>query len=673
MTICCLNPTCTQPQNPDGSKFCTACGTSITILRNRYRPLKLLSDEGGFGRTYLGQDMDRLNKPCVIKQLCPQKQGTAAFGKVKDLFEDEAQQLEQLGEHPQIPGLLAYFQEEDYLYLVQQYIQGETIDKLGKRCWSEAEVRDFLSNILPVFEFIHERKVIHRDIKPSNIMKREDNGQYILIDFGASKDFAATVATRGTRIGTQGYAAFEQMQSGEAYNSSDLFSLGATCFFLLTQVDPYDLLLEQGYQWVSQWTSYLKQPISEQLRQVLDKLLKKDRRNRYQSATEVLNALQTIAQPQQNISPPQTPSQPQQNISPPPSQPQPIQPTQLQTPSQPQQKNRRKFLQYLGYGGIGVITVGLFAVLRKNNTDSFPLETFSFETVKVDPEGNIIKRETKQGTQFAVDLGDDVFWDMVKIPGGTFIMGSPETEARRRDNEAQQEVTVNDFYIGKYEVTQEQWQAIMGNNPSYHDKGGKYPVEKVSWDDCQEFCEKISQKTGVSFTLPTEAQWEYACRSPLTPLNKGENYPPFYYGETLSTDIANYNGKYVYGKGKKGIDRGKTTEVGSFPANGFGLYDMHGNVWEWCQDDYQKKYQANNNNFQQAVNKVNANVVMLVSASSNPIILNAQNSQFKSLRGGSWGLIPDDCRSAYRFNYLSREYRSYVNGFRVVCLFGRTL
>ena len=616
MTICCLNPGCTNPENADGTNFCISCGTPIAILRNHYRPLSLLSDEGGFGRTYLAEDLDRLKAKCVIKQLCPQKQGTAVFGKVKDLFEDEAKQLEQLGEHPQIPHLLAYFEEDGYLYLVEQYVEGNTLDKLSNRCWSETEVRDLLFNILPVFEFIHGKQVIHRDIKPSNIMRRNDNGLYVLIDFGASKDFAATVATTGTKIGTQGYAAHEQMLSGEASYASDLFSLGATCFFLLTQVDPYELLLEQGYQWVKQWPTHLKQPISDQLKQVLDKLLQKDRRNRYQSATEVLTALQTIAQQNQSQNASfssstiaqqkqsqnasfssSTIAQQQQ------SQPQPIKPTWVQTPSQPQQQNRRKFLQYLGYGGIGIVTVGVFAWLRNQNISIpflkatvGPLETFSFETVKVDRYGDIIKRETKQGKQFRVDLGNDVFLEMVQIPGGTFMMGSPESEKGRDDDEAQQQITVNDFYMGKYEVTQEQWQAIMGNNPSRFDKGGKYPVEKVSWNDCQEFCEKLSEKTGLTFTLPTEAQWEYACRAGTT--------TPFYYGETLSTDIANYNGNYVYGKGTKGVYRKETTEVGSFPANGFGLYDMHGNVWEWCQDDYQKKYQANNKFFQQAVSRV---------------------------------------------------------------------
>ncbi|MEA5534284.1 bifunctional serine/threonine-protein kinase/formylglycine-generating enzyme family protein [Crocosphaera sp. XPORK-15E] len=690
MTICCLNPTCTKPENLDGTQFCIACGTSITVLRNHYRPLKLLSDEGGFGRTYLAEDIDRLNAKCVIKQLCPQKQGTAAFGKVQDLFEDEAKQLQQLGEHPQIPQLLAYFKEEDYLYLVQQYIEGKTLDKLYNRCWTETEVRDFLNNILPVFEFIHQKKVIHRDIKPTNIMGRDDNKQYVLIDFGASKDFAATVATRGTKIGTEGYAAFEQMKSGEAFNASDLFSLGATCFFLLTQIDPYNLLLEEGYQWVNQWQTHLKQPISDDLRQVLDKLLQKDRRNRYQSATEVLTALQPKAQQKQITTPP--PQQPtpvtkaQQKQSPPP-QPQPIHPTLVQTPSQPQPQNRRKFLQFLGYGSIGVIAVGLFAWWKNNNsstsiptptptptstptptptpttTDTFPLETFSFETVKVDPQGNIVQRETKQGEQFTIALENDVSLDMVKIPGGTFIMGSPETEAGRQDDEAQQEVTVDDFYIGKYEVTQPQWEAIMGNNPSKFNKGGKYPVEQVSWNDCQEFCQKLSEKTGLTFTLPTEAQWEYACRAGTT--------TPFYYGETLNTDIANYDGNYVYGEGKKGIDRGETTEVGSFPANGFGLYDMHGNLWEWCQDDYNQNYQANNKNSQQAVSKVTANAVMLVSASSNIGILVENDYQYKKVvRGGSYLNDPRYCRSA---NRLINGARNDLNGLRVVCGLPRTL
>ena len=158
-------------------------------------------------------------------------------------------------------------------------------------------------------------------------------------------------------------------------------------------------------------------------------------------------------------------------------------------------------------------------------------------------------------------------------------MGSPKEEKERKDDEIQHKVTLTKgFYMGVYTVTQEQWQEVMGNNPS-HFKGEKnLPVEHVSWDDCQEFIKKLREKDKKPYRLPTEAEWEYACRAGTT--------TPFHFGETISTDQANYNGNFTYGNGKKGVYREKTTPVGSFPANAWGLHDMHGNVWQWCQDWY---------------------------------------------------------------------------------------
>jgi formylglycine-generating enzyme required for sulfatase activity len=184
-------------------------------------------------------------------------------------------------------------------------------------------------------------------------------------------------------------------------------------------------------------------------------------------------------------------------------------------------------------------------------------------------------------------------------------------------------------------LTQAQYQAIMRNNPAYF-KGNNRPVEKVSWNDAVNFCQKLSQKTGKNYKLPSEAQWEYACRAGTT--------TPFYFGESITPDLVNYDGNCAYAAAPKGQYRKQTTDVGTFPPNAFGLYDMHGNVWEWCEDHWQGNY-------------INApiNGSALIS-----------RSEYRLLRGGSWDCYPVDCRSAYRVNdSLAYDY-SYF-GFRVVC------
>ncbi len=203
------------------------------------------------------------------------------------------------------------------------------------------------------------------------------------------------------------------------------------------------------------------------------------------------------------------------------------------------------------------------------------------------------------------------------VPPGTFLMGSPASELQREDDETQHRVTLTKgFYLGTHQVTQAQWWAVMGNNPSEF-KGDALPVENVSWDDCQEFVKRLGQKTSKRFRLPTEAEWEYACRAGTT--------TPFHFGETISTDQANYDGNYTYGQGKKGDFREITTPGGSFPANAWGLHDMHGNVLEWCQDwfgPYPKEDQKD------------------------PVGSNTGIARV--LRGGSWFNDPRNCRSACR-------------------------
>ncbi len=293
--ICCLNPDCLNPLNSNGKKFCQSCSAPlVSLLRNRFRVIRVLSDEGGFGRTYLSEDVDKLNERCVVKQLAPKFQGTWSQKKAMELFAEEAQRLQDLGEHPQIPTLIAYFEQDGCLYLVQQYINGENLLKelQQRKGYNTREIQAILLDLLPILKFIHDRKVIHRDIKPENIIRHKIDGRLSLIDFGSSKQFTAKVQQKsGTSIGSHGYSPLEQIRDGKAFPASDLFGLGATCFHLLTGNSPFQLWMESGYAWVSNWRQYLRSPLSPELDFVIDKLLKKDIHERYQSADEVLRDL----------------------------------------------------------------------------------------------------------------------------------------------------------------------------------------------------------------------------------------------------------------------------------------------------------------------------------------------------------------------------------------------
>jgi serine/threonine protein kinase len=256
-------------------------------LRNRYRPIESLGS-GGFGKTYLAEDIDKLNEKCVIKQFAPQITSTNAFQRAKELFLQEAQQLQKLGKHSQIPTLLAYFEENSRLYLVQQFIDGENLltELEDKGVFNESKIRTLLEDLLPILKVVHEEYgLIHRDIKPENIMRCRSDSKLILIDFGASKQNQGTVRT-GTVIGTPVYASLEQMRHGKAYPASDLYSLGVTCFHLLTGDKFWDIFED--------WPQHLKQLVSDELGKILTKLLQEKHQQRYQSAQEVLEDLQDL-------------------------------------------------------------------------------------------------------------------------------------------------------------------------------------------------------------------------------------------------------------------------------------------------------------------------------------------------------------------------------------------
>jgi serine/threonine protein kinase len=293
----CLNPECSKPENPDLVDTCQNCGASL-ILRGRYRAIQNIG-QGGFGRTYRAVDTDRLNSVCVIKQFLPKLQDKGAIEKATNLFNQEAIRLYELGVHPQIPNLLAFFVEEGRQYLVQDFVPGKNLLKELELdgAFSEAKIWALWRDILPVLQFVHDHQVIHRDIKPENIIRREPDDRLILIDFGVAKvlDTAAWNAS-GTTIGSPGYMPMELLVDGKVYAASDLYGLGITSFHLLTMVSPHKLFIKYGFSWLAKWRKCLKKPVSSVFAQVLDKLLQEDYILRYQSADAVLEDIQRLAE-----------------------------------------------------------------------------------------------------------------------------------------------------------------------------------------------------------------------------------------------------------------------------------------------------------------------------------------------------------------------------------------
>jgi formylglycine-generating enzyme required for sulfatase activity len=326
--------------------------------------------------------------------------------------------------------------------------------------------------------------------------------------------------------------------------------------------------------------------------------------------------------------------------------------------------SRRRLLRWLGWGALGLgATVGAGSLLRHQFSERFPelpaggaprdvtLEPFAFDVVTVDGQGNISNREQRQARQFIETLGDGVTLEMVSIPGGNFIMGAPEGEKGSDDTERPQHpVDVPPFFLGKYPVTQAQWAAVaalpkvsrdLERNPS-HFQGADRPVETITWYDAMEFCARLSQLTGTRYRLPSEAEWEYACRAGTT--------TPFHFGETITAELANYNGSVTYGDEPEGTYRQETTPVGSFQvANAFGLYDMHGLVWEWCADPWHENYEGAPSDGSVWESEGNDN-----------------DNRSRLLRGGSWDDDPVSCRSADR-NLVSPDDWLDTYGFRVVC------
>jgi formylglycine-generating enzyme required for sulfatase activity len=361
------------------------------------------------------------------------------------------------------------------------------------------------------------------------------------------------------------------------------------------------------------------------------------------------------------------------------------------SPSLPPVISRRRLIQ-LGWGGLGTVGFGLVGKAWSGGQNQLPtprppqidkpiapktpvvpetpapkssptetpkpkepkaqsgikLEDFQFETVQLSDAGKEIKREKLTRKLFNHQIAVDVSLPMVQIPAGKFLMGSPDSEAgRSKDEGPQHEVSVSAFFMSQTPITQAQWKAVaklqkvnidLDLDPSKF-KGDRRPVEQVSWWEAQEFCDRLFKLTGLTYRLPSEAEWEFACRSGTK--------TPFYFGEPITAEVANYDSNNAYGNAPKAKSPGQTTDVKTYPANAWGLYDMHGNVWEWCADYWHDTYD-------------NAPI-------DGSVWLNSKTS-YRLLRGGSWDADPGNCRSTIRNEYEARGNYDGNVGFRVVCL-----
>jgi formylglycine-generating enzyme required for sulfatase activity len=602
MSSFCPQPDCPQPNNAADANFCMGCGSEL-ILGDRYRCLRLIG-RGGFGRTFLAQDEYQPSKPrCAIKQLFPLDRSIQT--QFVELFQQESNRLAQLGGHPQIPSLYKQFCQKKFEYIAQEFIDGDNLAQelaAKGKTFNESEIRSLLTDLIPVLTFIHRAEVIHRDIKPENIIRRRTDGQLCLVDFGAAKYATVTaLAKTGTTIGSAEYVAPEQARA-KAIFASDIYSLGVTCLHLLTNVSPFDLFDMVNGEWI--WRQYLHQnPVGDELGQILDRMCQNLLKDRYHTSAEIYTDLT-----KSNSTPlvfTQTNSTAKKAVN-------------SELSSKPTVANiSQKFPQ----------------------PQKLSLQIFNCESIQVRRDGKIESDLKHQIRYFREQIGEH-FWqrqylEMVKIPGGNFVMGASAAENKQTEREQpQHRVEIQSFYVGRYPISQAQYQLLMGANPAYF-QGNKHPIENINYYQAIEFCKVLTHKTGRAYRLPSEAEWEYACRAGST--------TPFHCGATMMSDLGNLDGREGYNHSPESEYRQGTTPVGNFPPNAFGLSDMHGNVLEWCSDYWQDNYHKAPDH-------------------GKPWLDGDPN--YHPVRGGSWSTPPRDCRSASRCA-MSAFYCDRTIGFRV--------
>ena len=539
---------------------------------------------GGMGQVYKAYHPEAA-KLVAIKVILPQ--GKFDTESIKR-FEREVKASEKLV-HPNIIAVLDSGSSKGQLFMVMELIEGkdlfELINEKGKLAIKEAVA--YIIQAARALEHAHANGVIHRDVKPANLIA-DSQGLLKIVDMGLAKiqageneDKISMLTTNTAIMGSADFMSPEQTVSTKNVDTrTDIYSLGASFYFLLTakvmypQKATFSKLISHRQAPISS-LKFMRPDVSQKLDDIYTKMVAKKVEDRYQSMTKLILDLEALEKESTT-----------QNL------------LKQDAVLNPFQVNGVNFLDLddisikpkksagiFANKKIAMFCAGLFVVVGLlvilfipkntmvkndlNNTDdaqeAFLEPPFDFNQAQEAQQA--LAKTLGLAVETTVDLGRGVNLAMILIPQGRFMMGSPFSEPGHKSDEAQHQVVLSrPYFIGKNEVTQEQWEAVMGDNPS-QTKGAKLPVTNISWNDCQNFISKLNAKTESNYRLPTEAEWEYACRS--------GSKSAYSVGDKITKNDANYENA-----------KGGAKPVGSYKPNAFGLYDMHGNVWEFCSDWY---------------------------------------------------------------------------------------